>query len=55
MTQQSVESERDQLIIKVGELEAEIAHLEAEGLQLVVDRLRSQVAAIKALVEAWPE
>lgn len=48
----ALERRRDELLGEVDVLEAEVARLEAEGLQPVVDRLRAQIETIKKLVVA---
>jgi uncharacterized protein involved in exopolysaccharide biosynthesis len=46
-----LEASRDKLMVEIDGLEAEVARLEAEDLQPLVARLRSQIAAIKKLLE----
>jgi hypothetical protein len=48
----ALEARRDALEREVGALEAVVRGLEAEGLKPLVDRLRTQITSIKALVQA---
>jgi prefoldin subunit 5 len=48
----ALEARRDALEKEVEALETVVAGLEAEGLKPLVERLRTQIASIKGLVQA---